>query len=215
MVVKSMMTKQNWQRMIGAIGLTGAICLLSTEVATAATFNNASESGGVFGSYNALITTNGADNYTNLTSFVGLDVATIDGLTGGGEIFGGSAVAQTFFASAGTTLSFSWGFTGTPAPVFNDTAFIALNPSNGLQKLADTLSPSKSGSFSYLFPTSDTYSLRFGIVDVGDNSGVSQLQVSNLRVGSATIPTPALLPGLIGLGLRVLSKKRVEGQQES
>jgi hypothetical protein len=214
MVAKSMMTKQNWQRTMGAIGLTGAICLLSTEVATAATFNDAFESGSVFGSYNASIRTNGADNYTNLASFAGLDVAAIDGLAGG-EIFGGSAVAQTFFASAGSRLSFSWSFTGTPAADFNDTAFIALNPSNGLQKLADTLSPSKSGLFSYLFPTSGTYSLRFGIVDVGDNSGVSQLQVSNLRVGSTFIPTPALLPGLIGLGLRVLSKKRVEGQQES
>jgi len=215
MVVKSMMTKQNWQRMIGANGLTGAICLLSTKVATAATFNDASENGFVFGSYNALIRTNGADNYTDLASFVGLDVTAIDGLTGGGEIFGGSAVAQTFFASAGSTLSFSWGFTGTPAPDFNDTAFIALNTPTGLQKLADTLSLNKSGFFSSVFPTSGIYSLHFGIVDVGDNSGVSQLQVSNLRVSSTFIPTPALLPGLVGLGLRVLSKKRVEGQQES
>jgi hypothetical protein len=216
-MAKKLMKKHPVQRTVqqtmGAIGLAGIVSLLSAETATALTFNAASEGGSVFSNYSASIRTNGADNYTNLASFVGLDVATLDALTGA-EIFGGSAVSQTFFANSGNILSFSWAFSGAPAPDFNDTAFIALNAPNGLRELADTLSPVQSGFFSYTFPNSGNYNLRFGVIDVGDNSGVSQLQVFNLRVGSTAIPTPALLPGLVGLGWGILSKKRSEEQQE-
>lgn len=211
------MIQSFWQRVTvtsGAIALVGVSSLVWAKAANALTFNSASEGGGLLvGTYGATLQTNGADNYTDLSTFVNVPTFTLDAIAGG-EVFGGSAVSQTFSATLGGTLSFSWSFTGTPAPGFSDTAFIALSGPFGVQKLADTLSSVKSGFFSYTFPSTGTYSLRFGIMDVGDNSGVSQLQVFNGRVRATAIPTPALLPALLGMGLGVWSGHRSKDRQQ-
>jgi hypothetical protein len=50
------------------------------------------------------------------------------------------------------------------------------------------------------------YRVAIGLVDVNEVSGSSILTVNNANI--TAVPTPALLPGLIALGMRVRAKRR-------
>jgi hypothetical protein len=62
------------------------------------------------------------------------------------------------------------------------------------------------GVYSYQFAQAGRYTIGFGVVDVEDFSVTSALQLSGFQYKA--IPTPALLPGLVGLGLGLLRKRK-------
>lgn len=132
----------------------------------------------------------------------------------------GSAIKQTFTASAGQRLSFSWNFltdesTGQEAindgtnPDLNDFAFaiIQSDSSSQLFNLADTSSifsdsatsfgkETGFSTFSYIIPTTGDYSLGLGVVDVGEPTRISGLLVDDVQA----VPEPNSALGVLFLG---------------
>lgn len=174
-----------------------------------------------------------------VTFISGLDSLNLEGFLGLSTFFGdesldslataepieGSAIKQTFTASAGETLSFSWNFltnesTGQAArndftyPDFNDFAFATVQSDSDskLFSLADTGSNFSNSStfleqetgfntFSYTVPNTGSYTLGIGVVDVGEPTRVSGLLVDKVEAvpeTSSTTTTSAL--GMLALG---------------
>jgi hypothetical protein len=162
----------------------------------------------------------GAVTDAELETFLGLAAGSIDAVvTTNDVLFGareGSAILQTFFATAGSVLSFDWNFLTselTPVSDTNDTAFWTIAP-GGVTVLADTHStflPSltvldEETGFStvhYVIPATGFYTLGFGVVDVSDFSLGSVLLVDNVQV----VPEPGLLT-LLGMGLGAVGVAR-------
>lgn len=156
------------------------------------------------GAYQALLETlQGTTNASGsqLETFLGLSAGS---LTGDG-VNEGSAIKQTVTANAGDVLTFSWNFlTNTPSSASNnDFAFFTVVSSS---TLADTYSPLLSTSYptpfeqatgyqtqTYTISNPGTYTLGFGVVDVGSNSGNSGLLIDNASI----VPVPfEFSPGL-------------------
>ena len=55
----------------------------------------------------------------------------------------------------------------------------------------------------------------FGGVNAGYNGSGTHFALDNLTVNATPVPTPALLPGLIGLGLGVLRKRKAEAAEQA
>ncbi|MBI1922834.1 PEP-CTERM sorting domain-containing protein [Candidatus Poribacteria bacterium] len=143
-------------------------------------------------------------------TFLGLPAGTLSAL-GNGTVIEGSVVGQVISVTAGNILSFDYNFL-TNEPIqgerANDFAFFTLGSS--VFKLADTFAAfvPASGpafilqtgyrSFSITIPTSGTFMLGFGVLDVDDPLVRSGLLVDNVRV----IPEPSTLllfaVGIIG-----------------
>jgi hypothetical protein len=175
--------------------------------------------------------------YPNLEEFLGIstffgDTSLSDVATA--EPIEGSAIRQTFTAVAGQTLSFSWNFltnesVGQAAvddftyPDFNDFAFALLQSGSSSQliSLADTISNFSNSStvfdnetgfqsFSYTIPTTGTYNLAIGVVDVGEPTRISGLLVDNAQVvpeGSSVLGIVCFGVGGTGLMLKRRKKK--------
>lgn len=141
----------------------------------------------------------------------------------------GSAIQQTFTASAGDILSFSWNFLTNESveqaaredftyPNFNDFTFVSIQSDSFSQlfSLADTVSTFINSStrysnetgyrqFSYTIPTTGTYTLGIGVVDVGEPTRTSGLLLDNVE----TVPEPgSALALLVGGALGTLSRRR-------
>jgi hypothetical protein len=173
------------------------------------------------GNYQALLETPPDDNYVALIQFLGITSAQLDAL-GYGEAFGGSAIKQTFTANAGDTLSFNWNFlTNESLPSSsNDFAFVVtLGSPTGLADTnaafipSNTIFSNETGfqTFSRILSIGGNYTLGIGIVNVADGEIGSGLLIDNVALTSGptpAIPTPALLPSLIGMGIATLRKKR-------
>jgi hypothetical protein len=132
---------------------------------------------------------------SSLEAFLGLSSGSLDGL-GNGNATQGSAIRQTFTANAGEVINFNWNFlTDEFTPTFfNDFSFVAITPVAGAIELADTNSSFVSAlgtgffeqtgyqSFSFTIPTSGTYVLGLGVVDVSDTVVDSGLLVDNVTL---------------------------------
>jgi len=162
------------------------------------------------GAFQAAALTTSAVTDTALEVFLGIAPGSIDTLVGG-NAFNGSGFQQTFAATAGEILGFSWNFlTGEDTPgFFNDTAFVVIN--GVLTELADTGSvffPAQFAEqtgyrqFSFVAPVTGMLRLGFGVVNVGDSGIDSVLLVDNV----ANVPEPATL-SLLGLGLLLGGRK--------
>ena len=134
----------------------------------------------------------------------------------------GSAIYQTFSATAGSTLSFQWNFaTNEELPTQWDAALYSLQVgTNAAQvfELADTTQTSvlsqaagTSSPFTWMtgyktttvvLPSTGTYTVGFISMQTGDDSVSSATYVSNVQGGSApATPAPAGWSlGLLGLG---------------
>jgi hypothetical protein len=145
----------------------------------------------------------------DLETFLALPAGSLDDISTG-AVIEGSAIKRTFTARAGDVVSFDWNFLTDeytdlpesafpPTPDANDLAFVVITPlSTPLFRLADTfwtffLSPTAflgetrfNERFSFTIPTTGTYMLGIGIVDVGDAAGSSGLLIDNVVLTPAS-----------------------------
>jgi hypothetical protein len=155
------------------------------------------------GNFQALITTDFPSvPDTALENFLGLSVGTIDSLGNGNATEGSALKLNPITVQAGDVVSFDWNFLtneGTPSSFFNDFAFVSISPSF-TSELADTnsvfvLSPTpffeETGyrTFEYRFTTAGTYTIGFGVADVGDTAVGSGLLVDDLILFPASSAT--------------------------
>ena len=170
-------------------------------------------SGPTEGTFEALLTTgNGAVPATALEAFLGLSPGSL--VSG----FEGSAIKQSFPAKTGDILSFDWNFLTND--VIPDFAFVVIS---GLNILADAGSSAlvlsstpfakETGfqTFSFTIPSTGSYTLGIGVVDLNDPFNDSGLLVDNVRLRNLQpIPEPGTLfllgSGFIGLGFLRLRK---------
>ena len=142
---------------------------------------------------------------TDLEEFLDLVPGTLDGLTENDAIEG-SVIKQTFTAQAGDIVSFDWNFLtneSTPNATYNDTAFLSVN--GFTFELADTNShfvdasadnyyhgsaeltdefTGQTGTQTLTFSVAEagTYTIGFGVVDVGDDLFDSGLLIDNVEI---------------------------------
>ena len=162
------------------------------------------------GRYQGYIETTG--NYTDYAPAVlaSLGVAPGDIIAlGAGTPVNGTGLSQSVTVDAGDTLSFDWNFTTaelSEPPMYNDFAFYTISGTpfllasrNG--STYDTVSPPAGfegqtdwATQTYTFPTAGTYTIGFGVFNVGD-AGYD----SALLLDSVDIPTAVPEPGSLGL----------------
>jgi hypothetical protein len=162
----------------------------------------------------AVLTAGGSDT-SSIESFLGLASGTLSGI--GTSPNGGSAIKQLFFATAGTVVSFDWLFEANDYLPFNDFSFVSLVP-NGANLLSNVAIVGDYGSsglqsFSSTIGVTGNYTLGFGVLNATDNILNSSLTIDNVSV--TPVPTPALLPGLIGLGVGVLRKRKGNAAEQA
>lgn len=209
---------------VGIAGLIGLSGTLATSPAEAAVLDGSFDSGftawstlgnssvvssSPIGSNSAQLTSEGAGD-TDIESFLGINPGTLDSLLPGVNATVGSAIKQSFFANAGEKVSFDWFFETADYLPFNDFAFTTLSSQIGVLSsigLVGNYGNSGVQNYSFLIPATGTYTLGFGVVNALDSTLSSTLYVDNIRPSTA-IPTPALLPGLVGMGIAALRKKR-------
>lgn len=120
-----------------------------------------------------------------------------------------SLIWQTFDAAAGDTLSFNWDF-DTQDTQEADFGFFGVSQNGGnatVNRLASALvGPIASNPYTYTFGSTGTYTIGIGVSNWTDDTNVSTLALSNINY--TAIPTPALLPGLVGVGIGVIRRQR-------
>ncbi|MCU0525729.1 MAG: PTPA-CTERM sorting domain-containing protein [Elainella sp. Prado103] len=217
--------KQQLLKSALAIGSIACGTLGSIDAATAATLNGRFSNGlagwstlgdvsVTGGNPTASMTSGGSFGASALENFLGLSSGDLASLSND-EIFSGSAIKQTFTANVGDVISFDWLFQTSDYIPFNDFAFTTL--SSTATKLADVLTVGSYGSsgqrsFSYTITSAGTYTLGFGVINALDDAVDSYLRVDNvLQNGETTpIPSPAFLPGVIGMGAAALRKRKAK-----
>jgi hypothetical protein len=112
----------------------------------------------------------------------------------------GSGIYTDLTIGAGDVFRFDWlGFNVDPA----DRLFAAIN--------GNTFDLNGS-VFSYTFTTSGTFRVGVGVVDQVNTIKSSVLVISNADLTKVqTVPSPALLPAMIGFGLSLIRKRRSIG----
>ncbi len=125
-----------------------------------------------------------------------------------------SLIWKTFDAAAGDKLAFNWLFS--TQDTVDDFSFFSVSR-NGVAATVNRLASVLGGAvasnpYSYSFNTAGTYTVGIGVANWLDDTGVSTLGLSNIKY--TAIPTPALLPGLVGLGLGLLRKRKSDAAAE-
>ena len=152
------------------------------------------------GTYQALITNGYSDAGgsvidSDLEEFLDLTPGSLDHLVHG-DATEGSFIKQTFTVEAGDVVSFDWNFLTnehTPDTTYNDTAFLTLN--GFAYELADTGAhfvhashvdqfeqQTGTQNLEFTINTAGTYTIGFGVVDVGDDTVDSGLAIDNVAV---------------------------------
>jgi hypothetical protein len=144
-------------------------------------------------------------------SFLGLPIGSL-----GDNSLEGSAIKRSLTVQAGDEFTFGYNFlTNEPETNGNlDFAFVSIGSEiEDLVSVLDATLPSNPflretgvSTYSYVFPTAGTFTIGIGVIDDSDVITSSALQIGNAPVNP--IPTPALLPGLIGFGISVLRRRQ-------
>lgn len=124
-------------------------------------------------------------------------------LTGGNSGVGGFT-SYTIEALASGTFKFDWLFSSNDGggPVYDP--FVVITDSMTQAPAIRGLNI-QSGSFSQFVEAGTT--IGWGVETLDGAFGEASVIVSNFSAPAAAIPTPALLPGLVGLGVAALRKK--------
>ncbi len=113
----------------------------------------------------------------------------------------GSGLHTNLTVGAGDIFSFNW---STFSLDSRDRFFAVINGT-----ISDLSSPAL---FSHTFETAGTFRVGFGVVDQDEVLKSSVLAITNAELTpAAAIPSPALLPGMIGFGLSLIRKRRSVG----
>ncbi len=157
----------------------------------------------------------------DLETFVGVPAGAFDPDTANFVVaYEGSAAMQSFMATAGSRVSFTWDLgtleTSTD-PAVADAAYVVID--GQVIKLADTLSaatPIAGGSFasetgwmnaSYTLTGSGPHSIAFVIADVGAFNDSSALSVTGVTLAASAVPESSTF-ALFGAGLGLLGLQR-------
>jgi hypothetical protein len=205
--------------LIGAIATTSLLVANPVQAASFVDFTPASSRIGDVTNFTASgdadLSSNGNNFADDVATFVGLDPNNFPlnnpaGFTNNPEdtAFQGSAVK--FNVNAGDTISFNWNFLlgiepSDPTRPEKDYAFFVFNGSRTI--LADSANGSGTGSFT----ANNAGLFSIGLVDLGDVLGTSTLNLQDVQV--TPIPTPALLPGLIGLGVATVRRRKTQAKK--
>jgi hypothetical protein len=172
--------------------------------------NNWSTAGSVItANGQAVLEATGSEDEASAESFLGLAPGSLAAINVNPT--NGSFMKQAFFANAGSIVSFDWEFNANDYLPFNDFAFYSLTSANLLSDVQAVGNYGSSGprSTSFTIATSGLYTLGFGVFNSVDQAlSLTTLSIDNVSVTGDAIPTPALLPGLIGLGFGVLRKRK-------
>ncbi len=162
---------------------------------------------------------------SDIEMFLGLgdgDLNTIaDSLNTGDAVVEGSALKQTITVNAGDVLTFDWNMMTDEflaSPSFNDFSFVSIvDTMTDISVLADVFTGSfvasstffahETGfsSFSHTFTTGGTYTIGFGVVDVGDADYASGLIIDNVQI----VPSPsAAALAVLGMPIAVSCFRR-------
>lgn len=162
-----------------------------------------SDSGSTQSNSQALLSTGGTTfDASILERFLGLKNNSLNDF-GNGEVTKGSAIQQKFTAQAGDILSFKWNFFTNdklPPLSFPDFSFVSISSSDNslnvllelanadnatsYSSLAEFFQETGFGNFSLKLPTTATYTLGLGVIDVGDSDFDSGLLVDDFQVTS-------------------------------
>ncbi len=209
-----------------ALSLASLGSLALKAPAQAFSFNTWTTYGDVTSSGNAATITNAVPDGTddggtirNVSGNAPLDIFTLESNLGlisvlQGNPIEGSAIQISQLAQAGDNVSFNWFFTsydpgsGSTLP---DRGFVAIN--NGVSPVVTYLTPASPSPFSYTFTTAGNYTISIGVFDQDDVTTSSVLSVNNAQYTTGPInpiPTPALLPGLVGMGMAALRRNKTK-----
>lgn len=164
------------------------------------------------GTFQALGTTNFSTPNATLESFFGVSAGAFGALNTHSSTSAteGSGIQQTITATAGSTISFSWNHLTNELqndPTFDDLSFVVINGTATL--LADSWATTVAGpsgyarqtgyqTFSFTVPTTGTYNVGVGVVDMNDTFVDSGLLVDNFVLTGTGVPEPTTV-ALVGL----------------
>ncbi|WP_206603136.1 PTPA-CTERM sorting domain-containing protein [Leptolyngbya ohadii] len=231
-----MTTKMKMLSAFAAGATLSAACLLGASSAEAATivlgFEGLQDLERVTNFYNGGLGSFGSGPGPNYgISFSSDALALIDADAGGGGDFGGEPSPSTvlFFLSNTAVMNVPAGF-DTGFSFFYSSPFFSgtVNVYDGLNKTGNLLAsltlpftpdngaPDPNGIYSPFVPFGVSFS---GIARSVDFGGVANfIAFDDITLGSETpgtqIPTPALLPGLVGMGIAAYRKRKGELAQE-
>jgi hypothetical protein len=151
------------------------------------------------GDYQAVLNTGAGLKAAEMESHLGMSFGSLDK-----KWHQGAAIWQTISLSEGDSIAFDWNFleTQSPAKKFDgDFAFWTLvgSQDKGMASPFELISTSSSISrlagyqttSSSAVPSAGKYTLGFGVINVGNNSGASTLLIGNLRLIRGNIEPPA------------------------
>lgn len=173
------------------------------------------------GTYQGYIETTG--NYTALAPAVvtslGVPGSAIIGL-GAGTPTNGTGISQSITVSAGDVLTYDWNFISDELnedPLYNDFAFFTVSGAAYLLASRNSstwdLSSPPAGfdgqtdwaTGTYTFASAGTYTIGFGVFNVGDSGHNSALLLDSVGIA---VPEPGLAPVLPMVGLALLYRRR-------
>lgn len=126
-----------------------------------------------------------------------------DGVLG---VTGATYYLTTLAGSVASYVSFNWDY-GTfddPTGGYDPFGFVVNNVFTLLADIDGT-----AGNYTFLVNPGDEFG--FGVLTVDNAFGAGYATISNFNV--TPVPTPALLPGLIGMGVAALRKKQSEAEE--
>ena len=158
----------------------------------------------------------GNDNLADVTSIFGAGwtraFKTESPLTNtpSGELFTQGNLALTYTGGASSSLTGTWTLSGLAPQV--QSFILAVKAGNGNRPNAQSLLYYQFNDLSVLSGDWST----FGLLNNGNNQPeLSHITVYTSNAGTTPIPTPALLPGLIGMGVAAMRKRKGEAEESA